>query len=585
MEKLVRGGPFPAAREALAELDDVRLTAELSARVALMRARMARVEGRWDEASRQQRAGSSARTEDAEEATARAERSADLARAAVSRRLEQAEASIARLKQRRPFGRLPTIRLFNIMRIATRAGIVETVDDVLAVLVARNLPPRLRFDAAIIANGVGDDAHVGALFESVAGRRGSVGVAARYHWARVLERQGDFAAAEREYNEVIERERGQTRWYTMWSQLHLPGVNGQQLSACEPESANDTHMSVPLPSDSEPPMLASLAGVADTRAGRRPAQLREGLAAPGTIPPAPRPAVPDYEVLADELEPIAEEYAEAFPWFGRAEDLLRLHEPTMASDELYEGFLAWRESIGRRVAYAGLESVSRGGERRRIGGTFAVRRDRRLISSVERNKVADVAEAIGDLGSSVGFGGWDRAGERPRPHIELVEAAAAKHGVDPNLLFAVMRVESVYQRRVVSYAGAIGLMQIMPRTGRHIADRLDHEDFTTRDLLDPAVNLDFAAWYLGSLIERFDGHLPLAIASYNGGPHNVRRWLRDHAVAMPMDAFLERIPFNQTHRYVRRVLTHYAAYRAQLGLPMLDLSEQLPVPEPDSIAF
>ncbi len=177
------------------------------------------------------------------------------------------------------------------------------------------------------------------------------------------------------------------------------------------------------------------------------------------------------------------------------------------------------------------------------------------------------------------------AGPRPRAYAELVEAAARRHGVEPELLFAVMRVESVYNPRIISYAGAIGLMQIMPRTGRLIAHSLGREDFTVDQLLEPEVNIDFAAWYLASLIRRFDGRLPLAIASYNGGPHNVRRWMRDHSESMPLDAFLERIPFSQTHRYVRRVLTHYAAYRAQRGLAVAELDVELPDATPDPLAF
>ena len=159
------------------------------------------------------------------------------------------------------------------------------------------------------------------------------------------------------------------------------------------------------------------------------------------------------------------------------------------------------------------------------------------------------------------------------------------YGVDPNLLLAVMRVESVYQKHIVSYAGAVGLMQIMPRTGQLIAHALGRTDFTPADLLDPHVNLEFAAWYLSSLIRRFDGHLPLAIAAYNGGPHNVRRWIQESPEDMPLDALLERIPFSQTHRYVRKVLVHYEAYRRQHELPTPQLSVVLPAPRVDPLAF
>ncbi|QQR91785.1 MAG: lytic transglycosylase domain-containing protein [Myxococcales bacterium] len=131
----------------------------------------------------------------------------------------------------------------------------------------------------------------------------------------------------------------------------------------------------------------------------------------------------------------------------------------------------------------------------------------------------------------------------------------------------------------------MGLMQIMPRTGALIANNMGRTDFTVDELLEPETNIAFAAWYLSSLIKRFDGQLPLAIASYNGGPHNVRKWLRRHASNMPLDAFLERIPFSQTHRYVRRVLTYYQEYRAQQGLDMIALDLTLPESKADKIAF
>jgi soluble lytic murein transglycosylase len=129
-------------------------------------------------------------------------------------------------------------------------------------------------------------------------------------------------------------------------------------------------------------------------------------------------------------------------------------------------------------------------------------------------------------------------------------------------------------------------LQIMPRTGRLIARARGIDGFHPADLLDPTLNLDFAAWYLASLLDRFDGRLPLAIAAYNGGPHNVRRWMAEYGSSMPLDAFLERIPFTQTHRYVRRVLANYSAYRQLEGRPMEALSMALPTLEtPDPVGF
>jgi soluble lytic murein transglycosylase len=196
-----------------------------------------------------------------------------------------------------------------------------------------------------------------------------------------------------------------------------------------------------------------------------------------------------------------------------------------------------------------------------------------------------VAVTLGDMGTAGGFIGPDFIDTLPRAYEWLVVPAANRYGLDPNLLLAVMRVESAYQKHIVSYAGAVGLMQIMPRTGQLIAHALGHEDFTPADLLDPRLNLEFAAWYLTSLIHRFDGRLPLAIAAYNGGPHNVRRWIQESADGAPVDVLLERIPFTQTHRYVRKVLVHYEAYRQQRELPMPQLSVQLPAQRVDPLAF
>jgi soluble lytic murein transglycosylase len=166
-----------------------------------------------------------------------------------------------------------------------------------------------------------------------------------------------------------------------------------------------------------------------------------------------------------------------------------------------------------------------------------------------------------------------------------VAVVARKYKLDPDLLFAVMRVESVYQRRIISHAGAIGLMQIMPRTGRLIADKLGLRDSTAADLLDPRFNLELSGWYLSSLLQRMDGRLPLAIASYNGGPHNVRRWIDEFGDHIPLDAFLERIPFRETKRYVRRVLGYYAEYKAARGTSIDLMSLSLPQDQPSGVAF
>lgn len=290
------------------------------------------------------------------------------------------------------------------------------------------------------------------------------------------------------------------------------------------------------------------------------------------------------ERLLARLGPISAQFGEAYPWLARATDLVELNLFDDAADEIGEAYLAWRDARGALRLRSGLEAVLTGSAPPRHVADGELRKQRLSLDKPTRDALAEVAALLGDPGVSLGFGG--EGGEpRPRAYADQVESAAKKYGIDPNLLFAVMRVESIYHRQIVSFAGAVGLMQIMPRTGMLIARKLGVERFEVSDLLDPKVNVEFAAWYLSSLIKRFDGRVPLAIAAYNGGPHNVRLWMRENNPDMPLEAFLERIPFSQTHEYVRRVLTHYAAYRAQQNLPMARLDASLPLATPDTLAF
>lgn len=283
------------------------------------------------------------------------------------------------------------------------------------------------------------------------------------------------------------------------------------------------------------------------------------------------------------LAPLAQKHGEAFPWLLRAQELVELERFDEAADELSEAYIAWRDAKGSAPIRSGLLSLLTGAAPPRRPASPQLRRARLELDEDARLVMSELATLLGDAG--IGFRlGADRD-FLPRAYSDIVESAAKKYGVDPNLLFAVMRVESVFNRRILSHVGAVGLMQIMPHTGQRIAYRLGIDDFEPTQLLTPQRNLEFSAWYLASLTRRFDGRLPLAIAAYNGGPHNVRLWLRNNRPDMPLDAFLERIPFKETNKYVRRVLSFYALYRAQQNLPAAPLMVQLPELRPDPLAF
>lgn len=152
----------------------------------------------------------------------------------------------------------------------------------------------------------------------------------------------------------------------------------------------------------------------------------------------------------------------------------------------------------------------------------------------------------------------------PLAYRDLVEENARRSKVPADLLQALMREESSLDPLVVSWAGAVGLTQLMPSTARSVAQRLGLGPVSIRRLQDPAFNVRVGTAYLGSLLQRWKGDYVLACASYNAGPGAVSRWLRERG-SLPLDEFVEEIPIDQTRNYVKRVLDSFAAYRLIYG--------------------
>jgi tetratricopeptide (TPR) repeat protein len=144
-----------------------------------------------------------------------------------------------------------------------------------------------------------------------------------------------------------------------------------------------------------------------------------------------------------------------------------------------------------------------------------------------------------------------------------------RHGmaydVDPLLAMGLMRQESVYRQWALSPVGAIGLMQVMPRTGSRVAALMGDPHYSPEQLEDPATNVRYGVWYLSRLMERFGGAFPLAVASYNGGPHNVSSWLRPWGENIRMDDYVEQIPYPETRDYVKKVSGYYSTYVSLYG--------------------
>ena len=140
---------------------------------------------------------------------------------------------------------------------------------------------------------------------------------------------------------------------------------------------------------------------------------------------------------------------------------------------------------------------------------------------------------------------------------EIKEYSREFH-VDPYLVAAVIHCESSNRHTVVSRAGAKGLMQIMPDTGFWIAEKLGEEDFSEDELFEPKVNIRFGCWYLKYLLDTFSGNRKTAVAAYNAGPGNVRKWLNDENYSKGGE--LDSIPFKETAQYVERVQRAYDKY-------------------------
>ncbi len=148
----------------------------------------------------------------------------------------------------------------------------------------------------------------------------------------------------------------------------------------------------------------------------------------------------------------------------------------------------------------------------------------------------------------------------PTPYPELVRREAAERGLDPRLLYALFRQESLFDPGATSWVGARGLGQVMPETGQGIAQNLEVTDFLLDDLYRPAVSIRFGAFYLGRRIEDMEGSVHGALAAYNGGLGNAQRWANGSAVPDP-DRFTAVIDYPETRGYVRAVYGFWGVYQ------------------------
>ncbi len=141
--------------------------------------------------------------------------------------------------------------------------------------------------------------------------------------------------------------------------------------------------------------------------------------------------------------------------------------------------------------------------------------------------------------------------------------------------YGIARSESLFMPDVASRAGAVGLMQLMPETGKRTARAAKIPYRGVRTLKDPASNITLGTRYLSDMLNRFDQHRVLATAAYNAGPHRVERWL-PRGEPLPADIWIETVPFSETRGYVRRVLAAEAVFHWRMNDGTRRLAEAMP---------
>jgi soluble lytic murein transglycosylase-like protein/outer membrane protein assembly factor BamD (BamD/ComL family) len=413
-----------------------------------------------------------------------------------------------------------------------------------------------------------------ARFSKIVDHNSSYAMESRYWRSRSLEAMENIEAARADQDWILENE--PQSWYAVVLDQRNPN-----LPVNKPFLRDGTWAGAPLPA--RPAPVAHIAATYGVPPVASPASsaMYQGSMAFGLLSWAqggfgPRPAIDTTESLVvkvDELLP-PQGYAESY-WFDEDKSRRMLYQ---FAETHKDGFPDWQAVYD--AARAGLYDLSgplmsktyedwrkawRSGSNKRHTAARKVRmraEDWRALFLYSRDH---------HHSARFTYGLWDdledpelivssRRLAHPIAHDRLIWTHARAQGIDPYLVLGLMRQESTYNAIAVSRVGASGAMQIMPRTGLLLAD-IDHNTaFTPGDLEDPTLSIEYGIFYLGLLMDRFDGAYPLAVASYNGGPFNVSQWLKGTGAEMPMDEWVEHIPFRETRDYVKKGRAGYSTY-------------------------
>ncbi|MGR3342402.1 MAG: lytic transglycosylase domain-containing protein [Paracoccaceae bacterium] len=200
-----------------------------------------------------------------------------------------------------------------------------------------------------------------------------------------------------------------------------------------------------------------------------------------------------------------------------------------------------------------------------------------ILTPQERGALAQLALDLGEPFAALYMAKYaaDSGTVLMRPYFPVTDIANGDLPVSEELTLTIARRESEFYPFSTSPAGALGLMQLMPRTGKAMAKKLKVKYETDRLLSDPTYNARLGSAYLADLVEEFDGYYPFVAVGYNAGPSRAKKWVRlfgdpKRSVEDAVD-WIEHIPFRETRNYVMRVMESLAVYRARLSGEVLPL--------------
>ena len=163
----------------------------------------------------------------------------------------------------------------------------------------------------------------------------------------------------------------------------------------------------------------------------------------------------------------------------------------------------------------------------------------------------------------------------PIYYTDVIDKYSEKYEMDRLFVAAMILEESHYGAKLTSWAGALGLMQIMPQTGRELARQLKIRRFRNDMLFDPEVNIEMGTKYMKSLMDRFEGNYALVAGAYNGGPGRMGRWVKEMKVS-DLDEFIEDISISETRRHIKKVLDSYHVYQRLYASKTTPHDSQMP---------